>query len=280
MSELSSKQDLVIDPQLQIIIEALHNFVTNEHCAVALEIDLPEISFSTHLNGTKQFPAASILKLPIAMAIEEQSQRGELDLHETHQLSEVLNQSRAHSVLRGMVSSKTITTEELLRVMLIASDELATFQLRTILKTQDVNTLITESGCLETYLSEVIGPVSVLGKTSANDALRLMSLTTSEAQFPTCASALKTSILNSRIPLGAQEFDISLLHKTGSLPGVAHDVAELTTEEGFLRIAFLTENQTDTVLTGYKMGLCTREILEACGVSVKSTRSIMTDSHV
>lgn len=280
MSELSSKQDLVIDPQLQIIIEALHNFVTNQHCAVALEIDLPEISFSTHLNGTKQFPAASILKLPIAMAIEEQSQRGELDLHETHQLSEVLTQSRAHSVLRGMVSSKTITTEELLRVMLIASDELATFQLRTILKTQDVNTLITESGCLETYLSEVIGPVSVLGKTSANDALRLMSLTSSEAQFPTCASALKTSILNSRIPLGAQEFDISLLHKTGSLPGVAHDVAELTTEEGFLRIAFLTENQTDTVLTGYKMGLCTREILEACGVSVKSTRSIMTDSHV
>lgn len=280
MSELSSNQALVMDPQLQSVIKALHNFVTNEHCAVALEIDLPEISFSTHLNGTKQFQAASILKLPIAMAIEEQSQRGELDLRETHQLSEVLNQSRARSVLRGLVSSQTITTEELLRVMLIASDELATFQLRTILNTQDVNTLITESGCLETYLSEVIGSVSVTGTTCANDALRLLSLATSENHFPACASALNTTILNSRIPLGAQEFDVSLLHKTGSLPGIAHDVAELTTEEGFLRIAFLTEHQTDTVLTGYRMGLCTREILSACGVTVKSSRSVMTDTHV
>lgn len=253
----------------------MNSFVTNKNAAVAVEISLSDVNFSANINGFQSFSAASVLKLPIAMTVEHKSKIGELDMLQEHNLSHITSLSPSQSVLRGLVHTTVVSTEELLRFMLIASDELATLHLRSLISTEEVNSLLSTSGFSETQLSPDIRTVSVMGTTSAIEALRLLSMATEETTYPVCADALKSSILNSRIPLGAQEFEINIQHKSGSLPGIANDVAELTTGDGSIKIAFLTKLQPDTVLTGYEMGLCTREILAACEVTVTSTRSVI-----
>ncbi|WP_367116324.1 serine hydrolase [uncultured Lamprocystis sp.] len=93
------------------------------------------------------------------------------------------------------------------------------------------------------------------------------------ARYPCTANALRRSIRNSRIPLGANDLDVQILHKTGSLTGVAHDVALLECVEGRVWAAFLTEQQHDTLITGYAMGICTRHVLQAWGLAVQRTSS-------
>jgi hypothetical protein len=95
-------------------------------------------------------------------------------------------------------------------------------------------------------------------------------------RFPACARALQHSIINSRIPLGVTAEDIDIAHKTGTLTGVAHDVAHLACRGGDVWLAFLSESQHDTLVTGYEMGLCTRELLECVGLQVMRSRSVAT----
>ena len=65
-----------------------------------------------------------------------------------------------------------------------------------------------------------------------------------------------------------------IAHKTGTLRGVAHDVAHLTCDRGDAWLAFLSYDQHDTLVTGYEMGVATRSLLEYAGLQVTSTRSV------
>ena len=111
---------------------------------------------------------------------------------------------------------------------------------------------------------QVAGAPFDLGATWLHDA----------ARNPLTAAALHNTIRSSRIPLGADGLDVRLAHKTGSLAGVAHDVAVLDSPGGRLSLAFLTEDQHDTLVSGYEMGICTRGLLQAWGLAVRRSRSL------
>lgn len=117
-------------------------------------------------------------------------------------------------------------------------------------------------------------PRSLAGFTTARDALRLLEASADAPAWPLTANALRNNVRDSRIPLGATDLDIAIAHKTGSLPGIAHDVAVVECAGGRLAIAFLTEAQHDTLVAGYEMGVCTRAVLEAWGLGARATRSI------
>ena len=111
------------------------------------------------------------------------------------------------------------------------------------------------------------GPGGSCGETSA-------AASTDAARNPLTAAALHNTIRSSRIPLGADGLDVRLAHKTGSLAGVAHDVANIDCVHGTLSLAFLTEDQHDTLVSGYEMGICTRGLLQAWGLAVRRSRSL------
>ena len=58
------------------------------------------------------------------------------------------------------------------------------------------------------------------------------------------------------------------------IAGVANDVAVINCAGGTVWIAFLAEAQHDTLVTGYEMGICTRELLDAWGLGARGTRSL------
>lgn len=221
------------------------------------------------LNHDVDRPAASLLKLPLAMALEPL-----LPDLKTQRVSDILSATDDASVLMALDPDRVLETAEVLRLMLSTSDNpSARWALRST-GLAAVQAATRDCGAVQTTVVEDLDdPGMLTGATTARDAVTLLRATLDRDRFPVSAFALTHSIRNSRIPLGASAQDVEIAHKTGTLSGVASDVARLTCRTGELWIAFLTEGQHDTLITGYEMGICTRGLLEHFGLQVTRTVS-------
>ncbi len=219
-----------------------------------------------------QHPAASLLKLAVAIAADHAIADGSLDASQRIAVTALGVASRDRSVLDLLDPARDIGVVEMLGLMLGASDNPCARQLVELLGVARVADVVARLGCVRTVV-EADAEAGVGGVTTCRDALALLAAASDPARHPVSARALRHSIRNSRIPLGATEDDIRIAHKTGTLAGVAHDVAVLECARGTAEIAFLTQGQHDTLVTGYAMGLCTRRVLTAWGLSVRTTTS-------
>lgn len=260
---------------------ALHAFAREPGRSVAVRIAIGEAVWEAHVAGDTPRPAASLLKLPLAMAVEQAmdveqgAAAGNGLAQATVRVGALLEGWSEPSVLRALDPHRTLTVPELLRLMVSSSDGPSTRWLLEAVGNQVV-AVAAECGCTATEARLQPGAAggALVGSTTANDALRLLAAALDATRHPITAVALANSTLNSRIPLGVQRSDIAVAHKTGTLYGVAHDAAMLQVPGGEVWLAFLTDAQHDTLVTGYEMGLCTQEVLAAFGTGVTSTRSV------
>lgn len=221
-------------------------------------------------------PAASLLKVPLALAAEEAFRGGRLDAAAPVPLEELLDLA-GPGPLRVLHAGLTFSAADVLGLCLALSDQACATWLCARVGIEAVRAAAAGGGCEATTIAAATpGDPSfpLTGQTTARDALRLLEAAADERSFPLTAGALRNTALNSRIPLGATDRDVDLAHKTGTLSGVAHDVAVISCRQGWLHVAFLTERQHDTLVSGYEMGSCTRGLLEAWGLAVQQTRSI------
>lgn len=221
-------------------------------------------------------PAASLLKVPLALAAEDACADGELDASAPVPLAELLALDDP-GPLRVLHPGLTLTVADVIGLCLALSNRACAAWLCARTGLAAAQEAAVRAGCRATTLSEVTAsdpsfPLS--GRTTARDALRLLDAAADDRAHPLTAAALRHCAVNSRIPLGADGLDVDLAHKTGTLTGVAHDVAVMTCRGGSLCVAFLTERQHDTLVSGYEMGLCTRGLLETWDLAVRRTRSI------
>jgi hypothetical protein len=216
-------------------------------------------------------PAASLLKVAVGIALEEH-----LTTLDAPRVGDLLRSDDV-SVLHALGPERYLQPSELHALMLSASDAPSTrwaVDQVGIRATQDVLAALGAHDSLVT----ADGEYGVLGVTTARDAVRIVRAADDPVRLPACARALRHSIMNARIPLGVTSQDITIAHKTGTLTGVAHDVAHLGCIRGDLWVAFLSEGQQDTLVTGYDMGLCTRALLESSGLQASRSRSFATRS--
>ena len=266
---------------------ALHAFAREPGRSVAVRVAIGEAAWEAHVAGDTPRPAASLLKLPVAIAVEQviRADPG-AGLAQGAAAGNGLGQATVHvgallegwsepSVLRALDPHRTMTAPELLRLMVSSSDGPSTRWLLDAVGIEEVVAAITACGCTATEARLQPGAAggALVGSTSANDALRLLAVALDVTRHPITAAALANSTLNSRIPLGVRRSDIAVAHKTGTLYGVAHDVAMLQVPGGEVWLAFLTDTQHDTLVGGYEMGICTQEVLAAFGIGVTGTRS-------
>jgi len=217
-------------------------------------------------------PAASLLKLAVAMAAESAVVGGHLDPDHRIPFEELGPAPPDASVLSLLDPARGISVREALSLMLGASDNPSARWLVDVLGLPRIAHVVTELECEHTQVTA--DPLTgIAGVTTCRDALTLLTAATDPTRHPMSARALRRSIRNSRIPLGADDDDIRIAHKTGTMPGLAHDVAVLECAGGSAEVAFLTQEQHDTLVTGYAMGQCTRQVLTAWGLSVRSTLS-------
>ena len=247
----------------------LREFARDPGRSVFVRVRTADTEWTGGVHEDVSRPAASLLKLPLAMALEPRL----LD-QAPQRVGDLIDERDDASTLMALDPDRLLAPAEILRLMLSASDNpCARWALRSV-GLQAVRAATVDSGALATTVDEESDePGMLTGTTTARDAVTLLDDTLDRTRFPVSAFALEHSIRNSRIPLGATTDDVRVAHKTGTLGGVASDVARLTCRTGAMSIAFLTDSQHDLLVTGYEMGICTRGLLEHFGLQVTRTVS-------
>lgn len=214
-------------------------------------------------------PAASLLKLPLAMAVEPRL-AGLAD----ERVGDLLSSDDDGSVLQALDADRVLSPAEMLRVMLSTSDNPCARWALRVVGPGAAEASLRDTAAESTTLDPDGGEgMALAGVTTARDAVALLRAALDPDRFPVTASALSHSLRNSRIPLGATDLDVRIAHKTGTLAGVGHDVAHVLARDGEMWIAFLAVEQHDTLVTGYEMGICTRSLLKHFGLAVVRTVS-------
>ena len=115
---------------------ALNKFATTINRAVAIEISVQGLNWTSNINGQDVYPAASLLKIPLALAAEQMMANGVLDPKRKVSLKALRENRIQNSVLSAFSDTKFITIEEVLRFTLISSDEQCTRYLRKIVSNE------------------------------------------------------------------------------------------------------------------------------------------------
>ena len=254
----------------------LAEYAREEGRSVFARVETLGCAWEGGVQADESRPAASLLKVPLCMAVEDAFKEGRLDSATPVSVGELLQLAPLSGPLCLLGPATVLSTAQVLSLCISLSDRVCAEWLLGMAGIEAVRAVLRDTGCLSTSAEAdyVTASAPLLGVTTARDAVRLVAASQDYERYPLTARALRHTVLNSRIPLGADGLDIAVAHKTGSLAGVANDVAVLECAGGTVHIAFLTEQQHDTLVAGYEMGICTRGLLEAWGLAVKKTRSL------
>lgn len=251
----------------QDIASAIADFVgADSGRSVGFACDSP-IVLSAGRNADIARPAASVMKIPLAMAVYDRAQRGALDLDRLVPVS-TFGKTRYVSILAAFDKEHTLSLREICRLALITSDNPLAVFLQTLAGFDAVNAVLARfpdaRGCTMQagFSEEDLGPRNRVNILTAHACLALLNEVSVNPSYRDLNIALQNNLRNNRIP-GRLPDSAVVAHKTGSLEGVANDAGLV--EDGPLRfrIAFLTDRQADTEQTTNDIAACSARIFKA-----------------
>ena len=259
----------------QIIQGLIEQFCSVDGRSVRIKIIDKNETWEFGFHDDIKRPAASLLKILVAAAVEEKIIKNLIKPTKKVLVQTLIDSGSEPSILRSLELNHTLTVTEIIQISLSTSDPFAGRYLLGLTNLSHLKEMLSLANCLNTevnYPSE-FDSKNIIGRTTARDALNLIEFGSNSQNYPITAKGLSHSVLNSRIPLGIVNMGTQISHKTGTLLSVAHDVALIKCREAAISVSFLTENQDDTLQTGYEMGICMRRILETLDLSVEFSRS-------
>jgi beta-lactamase class A len=207
------------------------------------------------LNPQMEFPAASMIKVPIMYEIMRQVVAGRLSLDESLIVTNKL-QTGGAGILKELRSGITMTVRELVTLMIILSDNTATNMLIDLAGMDAVNKTMTDLGLKSTVLRRRMMDFAAAQAgheniTSAGDLALLFAAIYDSRGLPPAYGALMLDILTrqqiqDKLPFYLPQ-EITLAHKTGTLPGVEHDGGILFLPGGPYIICILTADLVTNV---------------------------------
>jgi beta-lactamase class A len=256
---------------LHRIENAVSDFVNEDPPrAVALEsLRGPAVKIS--LNGDLPLPAASLVKLPLAVAIYEQAAAGKISLDECVRHTE-LGRTEYPSILEVFSDDHTFTLKELCGLILATSDNPTSQYLLERVGVHSVNAAAERLGATSTrimvgFLDELLGEKNRANITTADDILKMLKMIAASPSCQDLIVALKNNLRNFRIPLRLPD-SLPVAHKTGSLTGVAVDAGIVYGRKVDLAVSFLSDHQPDTAETSLSIGDCMGRIWGLLGEDV------------
>ncbi len=254
-------------PQLPAAIEAiLEGFCGSDPGrSVAFEAYYP-FKFTAAVRGDVPRPAASVIKTALVMAIHQRAARGEVDLERRVEVSRFPS-TRYVSVLAAFDPGHALSVREMCRLALITSDNPLAVHLQGLAGFDAVNALLEELGCapvcrMAAGFSEAeLGAPNRANVLTATAALRLLHTAWTDPLYADVAASLRNNLRGQRIP-GQLPEHLTVMHKTGSLQGVANDVGIVFNNEIAFGLAFLCDCQPDTILTSTEIGRCALDIFD------------------
>ncbi len=193
------------------------------------------------LNADREFPAASLFKLPVMYEVYRQHDAGRLDLRERLVLTPHYAQLDLGTL--DLPIGASVSIAEALERMIPISDNATANMLADRVGWTSLNATARDLGLQETHLG------GERLSTSPRDMLRLLELIArGQAPSPASATAMTELLLaqrvNDRLPAHLPP-GTRVAHKTGNLAGIIHDVGIVYAPGAPFVIALLAEDAWD-----------------------------------
>lgn len=200
------------------------------------------------LNSHMVFPSASMIKIPIMYEIMRQAAAGLLNLDEPLIVKDEFRTGGA-GILKELRPGISMTIRELVTLMIIVSDNIATNMLIQLLSMDQINSTMKDLGLQSTVLRRKMMDFAAArtgkeNETSATDLTLLFAAIYDHVGLPPNYGALMLDILKrqqikDKLPFYWPE-ETMIAHKTGTLPEVEHDGGILFLPGGPYIICILT----------------------------------------
>ncbi|MBR5561504.1 MAG: serine hydrolase [Clostridia bacterium] len=184
--------------------------------------------------------AASVIKIPVMIEAFAQRECGELDLGEMHALRD---EERLPScgTLKAMHTGIEMTLEDLIKLMIIVSDNAATNIMIRRVGMDRVNATLRSLGCEKTTLNRLLFDSEASKRgiknfiTAGEMGMLLEKLyrgqVVSKAADREMLDILLDQRLNGKLPFFIDSMGIDIAHKTGEDDGISHDVGVIYAKE-------------------------------------------------
>jgi len=250
---------------------AIAGFVDEEAGrAVALRtLRGPDVAVA--VNADVVCPAASLVKVPLAVAVYEAARRALLSLDQ-RVFRRQLGATAYSSILEVFHIDHPFTLAELCRLMLSTSDNPTSQYLLELVGMDAVNEHAKRLGRGDTFVKvgftdAELGEVGRANVTTAEDMVSILTAVAVDPYYQPLVHGMRNSMRNFRLALRLPD-ELYVAHKTGSLLGVVNDAGVLYGRHSDLAIAFLTDHQVDTARTSIAIGDCMGRIWAALGEEV------------
>ena len=258
----------MLDVDVTRIRQLLREFVGDDPGRSIALRGLHGVKIEGDVQGDVPRPGASVLKVPLVIAVFEAANDGVLDLDIPVTRAQ-LPSSCYPSVMQVFTSDHSFTMRELCGLALATSDNpIAQFLLDRI-GCDRVNAVLTQHGCRASTLrvgfgDDDFGASRQANVTTASDVVRFFAGVYADPRYEYVLHALANGVRNTRIPLRLPD-ELRIAHKTGSLEGVASDAGVLYGRHTHLALAVLTDGQADTAATSIAIGDCIGDVWAALG---------------
>ena len=184
--------------------------------------------------------AASVIKIPVMIEAFRQAQAGELSLQEIHALED-WERLPSCGTLKAMHTGIEMTLLDLVKLMIIVSDNAATNIMIRRLGMERVNRTLRALGCEKTTLNRLLFDSEASRRgvknfiTAGEMGMLLEKLYRGEIVSPEASREMMDILLdqrlNGKLPFFIDSMGIDVAHKTGEDDGVSHDVGVILAKE-------------------------------------------------
>ena len=184
--------------------------------------------------------AASVIKIPVMIEAFRQAQTGELSLEEIHVLED-WERLPSCGTLKAMHTGIEMTLLDLVKLMIIVSDNAATNIMIRRVGIENVNRTLRTLGCEKTTLNRLLfdreaSKRGVKNFITAGEIGKLLEgiyhgeIVSKEASRQ-MMEILLDQRLNGKLPFFIDSMGIDIAHKTGEDDGISHDVGVIYARE-------------------------------------------------
>lgn len=248
----------------KIILDYVNN---DPNKAVALKLTSNKLNFEYDINGNESFPAASILKVPMAIALyNKTSQEDRKKIIDLSKVPKTFYASILDSLNLG-----SLPLESLCGISLSISDNGASNYIIDQIGIKEINQTLISIGCsnkskiLVDFSDDFLNEKGLVNTTTAKDFIKVFEFITGQEKYGQLLHYMKRSLRNNRIPALLPE-DVCVAHKTGTLSGSVNDTGVILESNYSLYISFLTKNLEDYNQASNDIAICTEKAHQALEV--------------
>jgi beta-lactamase class A len=198
-------------------------------------------------------PAASLIKLPLAMALYDLAATGSIAANIPVKRNDIRS-SRYPSILEVFAPNHKFLLSELCGIMLATSDNPSAQYILDLIGISRVNAFLADRQCNNTRMvvgyrdHELISPLARSNYSTAHDMANLLGIAYSEERYAPLLKSLTNGLRKSRIPFRLPE-DLPVANKTGTLDGVVDDAAIIYGNNYDLSVTIFADAEENEPLT-------------------------------